>query len=128
MNRVDLLKEMKESVGAKEPTVFFGKMVDVLNMLFDKVDSLEKSIQKTQVNTVMLMKWDQSVVAKMISEELAFLRSNGKQVDGTNMYQQELDALSQAYMFGQHTQDYSSFVTFWKDLLGYHPFLEARKQ
>lgn len=128
MNRADLLKEMKESVGTKEPTVFFGKMVDVLNMLFDKVDSLEKSLQKTQINTVMLMKWDQQVVANMISDEMVFLRANGKQADGTNMYQRELDELSQAYMYGQHIGDYSSFVNFWKDLLGYHPFLEARKQ
>lgn len=128
MNRADVLKEMKESVGTKEPTVFFGKMVDVLTMLFDKVDSLEKSLQKTQVNTVMLMKWDQHVVANMIGEELNFLRTSGKQPDGTNMYQQEIDTLTNAYLYNKYTQDYAAFVTFWKDLLGYHPFLEARKQ
>lgn len=127
MNRQDLLKEMKESVGTKEPTVFFAKMVDLMSLLFDRIDLLERSLSKTQINTVMLMKWDSAVVANMISEELQFLRVNGKQPDGTNMYQQEIDALTNAYMRGYVTSDYNSFVTFWKDLLGYHPFLEARK-
>lgn len=127
MNRDDIIKEMKESIGTKEPTVFFSKMTDLLSTLFDRVDSLEKSLQKTQINTVMLMQWDKSVVANMIGEEMEFLRKNGKQADGTNMYQEEIDTLKDAFMFGQAIDNYASFVNFWKSLLGYHPFLEARK-
>ena len=54
--------------------------------------------------------------------------TNGKQADGTNMYQQENDALTNAGLIGVSLMNYSLFVKFWQDLLGYHPFLEARKQ
>ena len=127
MNRKDLLKDMKGSIGTKDPLVFFGKMVDVFELLFDRLESLENENYKVKLNTVMLMNWEPNVAAGMVSEELKFLRTTGKQTDGTNMYQQEIDELKNIHTAPHHLQNYVSFVKFWRDLLGYHPFLEARK-
>ncbi len=37
MNRQDLIKEMRASVGTKDPVVFFEKMVDLFDALFEEV-------------------------------------------------------------------------------------------
>lgn len=128
MKKEDLLKEMKESIGTKEPVVFFSKMVDVFNLLFNRIDSLESQIEKTKVNSIMAISWDARIAAGMVDDEIAFLRSTGKQSDGTNMYSAEILELQHEYNSRSHCGSYAEFCKFWEDILGYHPFLEARKE
>lgn len=128
MKRIDLLKEMKESVGTRDPIEFFGKMADVFNLLFDRIDSLESLLQKINLNSVLAINWDRHVAAEMLDDEIQWMRTNGKDtIIGTNMYDDEILALQNAYMYGNHCQSYAEFCDFWTNTLGYHPFLESRK-
>lgn len=127
MNRQDLLKQMKDSVGTKEPTAFFTQMVDAFDLLFDKIDVLEKEIKRAQLNSVLAIHWDQRIADTMVNDEIVYLRKMGKQADGINLYVDEIDMLQKAYMDKLAISDYSRFCKFWQELLGYHPFLEHRK-
>lgn len=128
MNREDLLKEMKDSVGTKDPIVFFQKMTDAFSLLFESLDSLEVQVKKAQLNSVLAIDWDVEAAQDLISKEVSYLRKNGKQTDGTNIFTDEIAALQQEAMIREEMNEgYKSFCAWWKDLLGYHPFLESRK-
>lgn len=127
MNREDVLKQMKDSVGTKEPTAFFAQMVDALSLLFDRIDDLEKELKTVQINSTLAIHWDPRLAEKMISDEIQTLRRIGKQLDGPNMWENEIKELQSSYMTGNVVVSYPTFCTFWQDLLGYHPFLEHRK-
>lgn len=128
MKRDDLLKEMKESVGTRDPIEFFSKLTDVFNLLFDRIDSLESLLKKINLNSVLAITWDRHVAGEMLDAEIQWMRTNGKDtIIGTNMYDDEIRALQKAYMYGDNCQSYAAFCTFWIDTLGYHPFLESRK-
>ena len=53
MKRNDLLKEMRSCIGTQDPIVFFTKMVDVLDLLFDHIESLEKDLREARIQSAL---------------------------------------------------------------------------
>lgn len=125
-NKDYFLNKMRASVGTQDPTLFFKDMVEVFSLLFDKLDSVENTLKKVKLNSAMAIQWDPAIASKMIVDEIEFLRKEGNLL-GTNMYDIEIKHLKEAYMGTQQVASYSNFVHFWKEELGYHPFLEDRK-
>ncbi len=120
-----VLQEMKESIGTKDPLIFFDKMVEVHSHLFEKISKIEKDLQKIKLNSILAIQWDKRIAMSIINEEVHFLRKTGKQEDGSNIYENEIKRLQNAYMEdGDFLASYASFCNFWSDLLGHHPFLE----
>ena len=126
MNREDLLKEMKNTIGTESPRIFFDKMVDVFGLLFDKLDRLEKQLKITKRYAALSINWNDQCAKTMIMEEIAFLRKNGKQPDNTNLYSNEIEKLE--YMYNWPIGSCENFCHQWQLILGYHPFLEARDE
>lgn len=120
MKREDLLKEMKDSVGEKEPIEFFAKMVDVFTLMFDRLDSLEKEVNLAKTHAALAIQWEPKVAANMLAERISVLRQD------SNTYFSELEALKKAYAEDLVTRNYFSFCQFWQDTLGYHPFLDYK--
>lgn len=119
--REDLLKEMKESIGTKEPVVFFEKMIDVLGLLFDRIDQLDASNQKLQVYAALAIHWEPKVASDLLAKQIEVLRKD------RDTYFNELSALKKAYAENTVTQNYPDFCRFWLDTLGWHPFLDYSK-
>lgn len=119
MKKEDLLKEMKESIGTKDPLVFFDKMVDVFNLMFDRMEVLEKSLNRIKTQSALAIKWESKVASDMLSKEVDILRRTDK-----DTYAVEISALKQAYSEDLVTQNYNDFCKFWEDTLGWHPFLD----
>jgi hypothetical protein len=117
MKREDLLKEMKESIGTKDPVEFFAKMVDVFTLLFDKIESLEDDLAQVKVHSALAIQWEPKVAADMLTKQIEILRQD------KDTYSAELTALKKAYAENQVTQNYETFCQFWIDTLGFHPFL-----
>lgn len=116
MKREDLLKEMKESVGTKDPIVFFEKLVGVFGLLFDRIDQLEANLKKIKVQSALSIQWEPKVASDLLAKQVDILRKD----KGT--YFNEINALKKAFAEDQVTQTYAEFCTFWQDTLGYHPF------
>lgn len=119
MNRKDLLKEMKDGIGNKDPIVFFEKMVDVFNLLFDKVESLESAVNRIQIHAALAIQWEPMTAGNMIVKEIERLRGFDKA-----LYHDEISILKQAYAEDKVTASYQEFCDFWVSTLGWHPFLE----
>lgn len=119
MKREDLLKEMKDSVGNKDPIVFFDKMTDALNLLFDRIDILKISVDKLKTQTALAINWDAKIAADIIANEVKALQAIDKV-----LYENEIAMLRVAYATDTVTQSYKEFCEFWQNTLGYHPFLE----
>ncbi len=113
-----LLKELKESIGNKDPILFFEKFVDVFSLLFDKIDRLEKKVKLVQNNSALAIKWEPKLAADMLVKEIEVLRKD------KDTYASEISELKRAYAEGEVVKDYVSFCTFWQDTLGWHPFLD----
>lgn len=111
MKREDLLNEMKSSIGTKDPIEFFDKMVDVFNLLFDRMDRLERQ-------TALSIHWDPKIAADMLAKQVTKLRED------KDTYANEISALKKAFAEDLVTQNYNDFCSFWSDTLGYHPFLD----
>src|ERR1700690_1944503 len=120
MKREDLLKDMKESVGTKDPVVFFDKMVDEFNLLFDRIDALENISKRNALLTALAIHWDPNIAADMLATHVNILRQN------KDVYHNEISLLKDAYTKNVVTQNYADFTAFWVDVLGYHPFLDSR--
>lgn len=120
MKREDLLKDMKSSVGTQEPVVFFEKMVDVFNLLFDKIDLLEKSLHNVKTQTALSIEWEPRIAADMLVKQIEILRQD------KDTYFTELSTLKKAYAEDLVTQNYTAFCQFWLDTLGWHPFLDYK--
>ena len=120
MNRADLLQEMKDSVGMQNPIVFFQKFVDVFNLLFDKIEGLENQIQQMKTHQALAIQWEPVVAADMLVKQIAFMRQD------RDTYQGQIGAFKVAYAENKVTQSYNEFVQFWRDQLGYHPFMDYR--
>lgn len=121
MDRATLLKEMRESVGQKEPVVFFEKMVDVFTMLFNRIDLLEAELAQTRNYAALAIQWEPRVASDMLARQIEFLRKDKE------LYANEITALKKAYTDDHVTQNYHAFCQFWTDTLGYHPFLDYNK-
>lgn len=119
MKRQDLLEEMKQSVGTKDPLVYFEKLTDVFNLLFDQIEKLEKHVKKVETHSALAIQWDPKVASDMLTKEVASLRESNKE-----FYATEIDALKQAYARDEVTQSYATFCQFWQTTLGWHPFLD----
>lgn len=120
MKREDLLKEMKDSVGTKDPIEFFAKMVDVLSLLFDRLDTLDQDMARLKMQPALAIQWDPRVASDMISLQV----KNFRQDKDKDAYTQEIGALKIAFAEDKVTQSYDVFCKFWRDTLGWHPFLD----
>jgi hypothetical protein len=120
MTRNDLLKEMRNTIGTQEPVVFFNKMVDVFNLLFDRIDGLEKDLIEIKRQTTLSIGWEPRVASKMLSDQISILRQD------KDTYFNELSLFKQAYAENVVTLKYDTFCEFWEDTLGYHPFLDYK--
>jgi len=120
MKREDVLQEMRDLVGKKEPIEFFGKMVDVFTLMFDRIDELEKEVRQAKTHSALAIQWEPKVAANMLTEQIAFLRKD------SDTYFSELAALKKAYAEDLVTRNYFDFCRFWQDTLGYHPFLDYK--
>lgn len=118
MDRKTLLKEMKDSVGTQDPIVFFAKMVDVFNLLFDRIDELEDEVRESNLKAALAIQWEPKLASGMISRIIEDLRQD------KDTYQEEISQLKKAFFENKVTQNYNDFCQFWQDVLGYHPFLE----
>lgn len=119
MKREVLLKEMKDSVGTKDPVEYFAKMADVFSLLFDHIDSLQKDVTRSKMLMALAIHWEPRVASVMIADEVTKLRLN------KDVYVSEITALKQAYADDVVTQSYDSFCNFWVGTLGWHPFLDS---
>jgi hypothetical protein len=122
MKREDLMKEMKQAVGTKEPIVFFDKMADAINLLFDRIDQLEVDLQQVKVQSALSIQWEPKLASEMLAKQVYSLRQN----QDKDAYKSEIDALKEAYAQDKVTQNYQEFCKFWVDTLGWHPFLDSK--
>ena len=120
MKREEVLKEMRESIGTKDPIEFFAKLTDVFTLLFDRLDQLEAEVKKGSTIAVAAAHWDPRVASDMISAEVKKLRDNDR-----DSWDIEITALKKAYAEDKVTQNYEDFVKFWRETLGFHPFLDV---
>lgn len=118
MNHKDLLKEMRDSVGQKDPVVFFEKMVSVFEAMFDKLDNLEADMERVKTNSALAIQWEPKVASEMIIKQTDILRQD------KDTYHAEISALKAAYATGTVVLTYDRFCNFWLDTLGWHPFLD----
>ena len=120
MKREDLLKEMKETIGTKDPIEFFAKMVDVFGLLFDRIDRLDQELLCVRINSSLAIEWEPKLASDMLAEQVNVLRRD------KDTYFSELTALKQAFAEDKVTQNYRDFCQFWIDTLGWHPFLNYK--
>lgn len=116
MNKEVLLNEMRDLIGKKDPIEFFAKMVDAFDLLFAKIDNLENQVRFVKTNAALAIDWDPKIASDLIGKQIEFLRKD------KDVYAVELQKLKTAYNLTFN--DAKSFVTFWIDTLGYHPFLD----
>lgn len=117
MDRKALLKDMKDSVGTQDPIVFFAKMIDVFNLLFDRIEKMEKDLGETRMNAALAIQWEPKVAQAMITDQIRILREN------KDDYVEEISKLKKAFIEDKVTQNYNEFCVFWEETLGFHPFL-----
>jgi hypothetical protein len=117
MNRSDLLKEMKASVGTKDPTEYFSNLTDVLSLLFDELESSKQEAAKMKFLLALAIKWDYRVASDLLAVQINELRVN------KDIYFDEITKLKQAFKENIITLDYDTFCAFWQETLGWHPFL-----
>ena len=120
MKREDVLKEMKEMVGKKDPIEFFGKMVDMFGLLFDQIDHLRSDLIAVRVNSALAIQWEPKLASDMLSAQVDILRGDKE------TYFNELSALKKAFAEDKVTQSYQQFIAFWQETLGWHPFLNYK--
>lgn len=118
MDREVLLKEMRSSIGTQAPVVFFEKMTDLLDMMFDHIEKLEDDNKRLKTLVPLAIQWEPKVAANMLAQQIDLLREADK-----DMYANEIQSLKIAYAEDRVTQEYSDFCRFWQETLGYHPFL-----
>jgi hypothetical protein len=117
MKREELLAEMKSCIGTQEPVVFFDKMVDVFNLMFDRIDQLAFDLNKANVKATLAIQWEPKVASTMLADMINDLRKD------KDTYFEEISALKDAFVADRVTQNYKDFCCFWEETLGYHPFL-----
>lgn len=118
--RDQLLKEMKDSVGTKDPLVFFANMVSIFGFLFEEIDTLQLQNVGLQVKTALAIKWEPKLALDLLDAQINILRED------RDVYHNEISLFKKARMEDSVTQNYESFCKFWQDTLGYHPFLNYK--
>jgi hypothetical protein len=120
MKREELMKEMKEMIGKKDPVEFFGKMVDAFDMLFDQIDYLKGEMLAVRLNSALAIRWEPKLASDMLVAQVDVLRADKE------TYFNEISALKKAFQEDKVTQNYADFVAFWQETLGWHPFLNYK--
>jgi hypothetical protein len=100
MKREDVLKEMKEAVGTKEPIAFFEKMVDVFDLLFSRIDQLESQLNRVKTQSALAIQWEPKVASDMLAKQVEVLRQD------KDTYFNEINALKKAFAEDRITQNY----------------------
>ena len=118
MKREDILKDMKEACGTKEPIEYFAKLTDVLSMLFDRIDGLEKTLNRVKTQSALAIHWEPKVASDLLAKQVEILRQD------KDTYFNEINTLKQAFAEDKVTQNYNEFCEFWQNVLGWHPFLD----
>jgi hypothetical protein len=118
MKREDVLKEMRESIGTKDPLVFFAKMVDVFTLMFDHIEHVERDLHRVRMQSALAIQWEPKVASELLAKQVTVLRQD------KDTYSNEISALKQAYAEDKVTQTYQEFCEFWETTLGWHPFLD----
>lgn len=121
MKHQDLLLEMKNAIGTKDPIVFFNQMIDAFGLLFNKIDGLESELRRVKINSALAIKWEPKIALDMLAKQVEALRGD------KDNYFQELTALKIAFAENKITQSYDQFCQFWLETLGWHPFLDYTK-
>jgi FtsZ-binding cell division protein ZapB len=114
-----ILKDMKESIGTKEPIEYFDKLTDVLGLLFLQLEELKNENEILKTMSALAIEWDPQVAREMLISEVEKLRSD------KDTFFNEISLLKKAYAEDKVTQSYKEFCSFWKDTLGWHPFMES---
>lgn len=122
MNRLKLLDEMRASIGTQAPVIFFAKMTDLLEVMFDHIEQLELDNRRLKTLVPLAIQWEPKVAADMLARQIDLLKEADK-----DTYAIEIAALKVAYAENRVTQEYADFCRFWQDTLGYHPFLSYDK-
>lgn len=120
MKREELLKEMKSIIGTRDPVEFFGKMVDVFGLLFDRIDQLESDLHRVKVQSALAINWEPRVASDMITAQIQMMAHD------KDTYFNELAAFKKAFVENKVTKNYDDFCSFWVETLGYHPFLDYK--
>jgi hypothetical protein len=120
MKREELLAEMKGCIGTQEPVVFFEKMVDVFDMLFDRIDELDAEVHRVKLQSALAIQWEPKMASAMLAGQINFLRQD------KDTYFNEITELKKAFVEDSITQNYNDFCEFWTRTLGWHPFLEYK--
>jgi hypothetical protein len=118
MSRPGSLKEMKESIGTKDPVVFFDKLTDTIAILFDRIDQLEITLHNVKTCSALAVHWDPKIASDLLVKQVNVLRPE------KDTYFAEITALKNAVSEDKITQEYGAFCAFWQETLGWHPFLD----
>ena len=118
MNKSALIKDMKDCIENKTPVEFFDKLTDLLNYLCTKIEKLEAEVARARITGALAIKWDSTFALAIIEDQIEFFRNNNPA-----FHKDKIDQLKQAYKDDVVTQGYESFVTFWQDVVGVHPFM-----
>ena len=121
MSKENLIKEMMETIGDKDPILFFQKLTLLFERLSIQMDEIQDDLDKVKTNSALAIAWDPKVASDLLSHQIDVLRQD------RDLYHDQLSDLKKAYVEGLVTQDYITFVNFWVDTLGFHPFLNYKK-
>lgn len=121
----NIITEMRDSVGQKDPIEYFKTLTTAFEILFDYLGAQEKELQairselqKVKTQSALAIHWEPKVAADMISKQIDVLRTD------KDIYFNEISSFKKAYNEDVVTQNYCDFVSFWVSALGFHPFLE----
>jgi hypothetical protein len=113
-----LIKEMKDSIGTKQPIVFFQAMTSVLESIVERLDNIEGRLEVITTQSSLGINWDPEIASEMLTSEIAKMREH------KDIFSKELSSFKEAYTKGEVVKDYETFVKFWSDILGWHPFID----
>ncbi len=113
-----LLREMQAAVGTKEPVEFFAKLVDVFQLLFERLDHLDTELHRVKTHSALAIQWEPNVASDLLARQVDILRQD------KDTYFNEIAALKVAFAEDRVTQNYFDFCQFWQETLGWHPFLD----
>jgi hypothetical protein len=120
LKREEILSDMRKTIGTQEPIFFFEKMVDIFDLLFDRIDELQIEAKKTSLKAALAIQWEPKLASTMLSLMIEDLREDKE------TYFDEISQLKKAYVEDRVTQNYNDFCAFWEETLGWHPFLEYK--
>lgn len=109
---------MKDCIAEKTPVEFFDKLTDVLEHLCNKIEKLESEVAKARITGALAIKWDSTFALAIIEDQIEFFRNSDPV-----FHKDKIDELKRAYKEDVVTQNYETFVSFWQDVVGVHPFM-----